>query len=101
FTYSPLGLAVALPPAWALAGELTVEYWAVWNVDVRSDAPAAGELPDAGSGWHVSLSLAWPLDEGQSVLVKPYYADWRLDGGAQGNDVDAQVVGINLGLRWR
>jgi hypothetical protein len=101
FTYSPLGLAVALPPAWALAGELTVEYWAVWNVDVRSDAPAAGELPDAGSGWHVSLSLAWPLDEGQSVLVKPYYADWRLDGGAQGNDIDAQVVGINLGLRWR
>lgn len=99
-TYSPIGLAIALPPAWALAGELTAEYWAVWDVNVRSDRPLAGELPDAGTGWRAALSLAWPLDEDLSVLVNPYYADWRLDGGTRGNDIDAEVVGINLGLRW-
>ena len=99
-TYSPIGLAIALPPAWALTGEVTAEYWAVWNVDVRSDAPAAGELPDAGTGWRAALHLTWPFGDQQSLLVNPYYADWRLDGGAQGNDVDAQVIGINLGLCW-
>lgn len=100
FTYSPVGLAVALPAAWQLFGEFALEYWAVWDVDVET-AVAGGALPDAGSGWRVAASLAWPYGAGQSLLVNPYYADWELDGGLQSNGVDAQVVGVNLGLRWR
>jgi hypothetical protein len=100
FTYSPVGLAVASPAAWQVAGELLLEYWAVWNVEVESTA-ASGALPDAGSGWRVAASLTWPYGDGQSLLVNPYYADWELDGGLAANSVDAQTVGINLGLRWR
>ena len=100
FTYSPVGLAVVWPAAWPIAGELMVEYWAVWNVEVESTA-ASGALPDTGSGWRVAASFAWSYGDGQSVLVNPYYADWKLDGGLSANSVDAQTVGINVGLRWR
>ena len=100
FTYSPVGLAVGLPADWQVAGELLLEYWAVWNAEVASTA-AGGALPDAGSGWRVAASFAWPYGDRQSLLVMPYYADWELDGGLSANDVDAQVAGINLGLRWR
>lgn len=99
FTYSPVGLAVAWPAVWPVAGELLLEYWAVWNVEVESAAPS-GALPDTGSGWRIAASFAWPYGDGQSVLVNPYYADWKLDGGLVANNVDAQVIGINLGLRW-
>ena len=98
-TYSPVGIAVMLPGAWPVAGELLFEYWAMWNVEVESTA-AIGALPDAGSGWRASIGLVWSYSDGQSLLINPYYADWELDGGLSANKVDAQVVGINLGLRW-
>lgn len=100
FTYSPVGLGLTLPPTWGVAGELIAEYWAVWQAEVRTSRSGAGELPDGGSGWRLSLSLARPFGDQQSLLVNPYYADWRLNGGDRANAVDAQVVGVNLGLRW-
>ena len=101
FTYSPLGLGLALPPAWGVTGEVVAEYWAVWKAEVHAGAGSIGELPDGGSGWRLSLDLAWPYGDQQSLLVNPFYADWRLNGGSAENAVDAQIVGINLGLRWR
>lgn len=100
FTYSPIGIGIVFPPAWGLSGEFQIEYWAVWQVDARADSSIAGELPDAGTGWRTALSLAWPLSENQSLLVTPYYANWHLDGGDSDNEIDAQVLGISLGLRW-
>jgi len=100
FTYSPIGLGLTLPPTWGVVGELIAEYWAVWQAEVHTSKPVAGELPDGGSGWRLSLSLAWPFGDQQSLLVNPYYADWRLNGGDRDNAIDAQVVGVNLGLRW-
>ena len=99
FTYSPVGIGLTLPAAWNVSSQVTAEYWAVWRVDVEAPA-ASGAFPDAGSGWRVSASFAWPYADGQSVLVNPYYAHWKLDGGLVANNVDAQVIGINLGLRW-
>ena len=100
FTYSPVGIGLTLPAAGNVSSQVTAEYWAVWNVEVESTA-ASGALPDMGSGWRVAASFAWSYGDGQSVLVNPYYADWELDGGLPANSVDAQTVGINLGLRWR
>lgn len=100
FTYSPIGIAIVLPPAWGLTGEFQAEYWAMWQVDTRLNPSLAGELPDAGTGWRAALSLAWPLSADQSLQVSPYYANWRLDGGTSANEIDAEVVGISLGLRW-
>ncbi len=100
FTYSPIGIGLTLPPTWGVAADLIAEYWAVWQAEVRTSRSDAGELPDGGAGWRLSLSLAWPFGDQQSLLVNPFYADWRLNGGDRANAVDAQVVGVNLGLRW-